>query len=253
MGNDALFTCIEAMQQGEAWGTVLDAGTGEHSLRWISGLATERWTAVTGDERMAERLQRRLGDRLRAVDSIVTGNWEDAAFLYGEVFDVVVADYLLGAIDGFAPYFQDQLFHRLRPHVGATLYVVGLAPYPEPTTSWGRMVVELTRFRDACILLAGHRTYREYPLDWTVRHLEAAGFTVEEVRRFPIRYGPSFVEGCLKVSRSKLKHFADRDLASRFEVALASLRERALAQHALNGGVPFGEDYVVQARPCSRE
>lgn len=30
----------------------------------------------------------------------------DENFLKGRVFDTVLADYLIGAIDGFAPYFQ---------------------------------------------------------------------------------------------------------------------------------------------------
>jgi hypothetical protein len=43
--------------------------------------------------------------------------------LAGETFDVVIADYLVGSIDGFAPYYQDQIYARLRPHVTKHLYV----------------------------------------------------------------------------------------------------------------------------------
>lgn len=37
---------------------------------------------------------------------MVIGNWRDENFLKDRVFDTVLADYLVGAIDGFAPYFQ---------------------------------------------------------------------------------------------------------------------------------------------------
>jgi len=36
------------------------------------------------------------------------------------------------------------------------------------------IMVETTRLRDACILLAGHRAYREYPMTWTERMLEVS-------------------------------------------------------------------------------
>jgi hypothetical protein len=37
---------------------------------------------------------------------IVIGNWQDPSFLHGEKYDTILADYLIGAIDGFSPYFQ---------------------------------------------------------------------------------------------------------------------------------------------------
>ena len=250
MAADTLFSFVETLQGSRRWGRVLDAGTGEHSLVWLATLATESWTAVTGEASVARRLETQFTAAMRPADAIVCGNWSDPTFLHGECYDVVIADYLLGAIDGFAPYYQDRLFHRLRPHAGARLYVIGLEPYPaEAQNEWGRTILELTRLRDACILLAGHRMYREYPLDWTVRHVEEAAFVVEEARFFPIRYGPRFVEECSKVVRSKLPYLVDRRLAVELEGAIERLRERALATHDVSGSVPFGEDYVIAARP----
>jgi 2-polyprenyl-6-methoxyphenol hydroxylase-like FAD-dependent oxidoreductase len=39
-----------------------------------------------------------------------------------------IADYLVGAIDGFSPYFQDRAFPRLARHLapGGRMYVIGL-------------------------------------------------------------------------------------------------------------------------------
>ncbi len=123
---DCLFQYVAERHGGAPWGRVLDAGTGTHSLDWVASLPTESWAAVTGDPREGDRLRRRA--TLRPDDRVLVGNWTDPAFLAGEVFDVVLADYLLGAVEGFAPYFQAELFERLRPHVGRDLYVVCLEP-----------------------------------------------------------------------------------------------------------------------------
>ena len=90
---------------------------------------------------------------------IVEGQWTDPLLLAGETFDEVLLDYVIGAVDGHAPYFQFGLLERIRPHVRRRLYVVGLEPPPRD----GSELDEVCRVRDAAILLAGHRTYREYP------------------------------------------------------------------------------------------
>lgn len=170
--------------------------------------------------------------------------------LAGESFDVVLADYLLGAIDGFAPYFQDMLFARLRPHVGERLYVVGLEPYPaQATTAGGMAILEIDRLRNACILLAGHRCYREYPMRWAIRQLKNAGFVIDEAIHVPIRYGPRFVNGQLDVCIRKLPHFTDQQLATQMRRHIESLRERTLALRETRAGIQFDRDYVIAAHP----
>ena len=252
MTDDRLFQFIQNLQGSRPWGRVLDAGTGRHSLTWIASQSTAGWTAVTGEADRAKRLQQEFRSRMRENDRVIFGNWLDPAFLHQDIYDVVIADYLLGSIDGFAPYFQDQLFPRLRPHVRTRLYVVGLQPYDLfPDSSAGLIVREIARLRDACILLAGDRCYREYPLDWTLRHLESAGFTVEEVQRFPIRYSDTFVREQLDVCERKLPRIADVTLVSGLRERIGNLRERALELCRLAGGIRFGEDYVVAARPAA--
>lgn len=251
---DALFSTIERFHGDRPFGAVLDAGTGWHSLQWIRTLPTERWTAITGAPARERTLKERLGPAgMRASDRIVTGNWTDPTLLHGEVYDVVLADYLLGAIDGFAPYFQDRLFGRLRRHVAPTtgrLYVVGLAPYPDRTPDpGGRLVLEIARLRDACILLAGHRCYREYPLTWVHRSLEASGFVVEESRSVPIVYQRRFVDGQLDVCLRKLPYMADLALRETLRAHIEELRERAHTHLLRVGGIHFGSDYIVAARP----
>jgi hypothetical protein len=250
MTESAIFSHLEYLQGSEPWGGVLDAGTGRHSLEWISSLNSSRWTAVTADAERARKLEREFLDRMRPWDRVIGGNWADEALLHGESFDVVLADYLLGSIDGHAPYFQDRLFERLRRHVGGRLYVVGLEPYPRTAeTPGGRIILEIVRLRDACILLAGDRCFREYPREWTIRRLESSGFTVEESRVFPCRYGHKFIDEQLEVCELKLPFFSSRDLAQSFSGRIHELRQRAFASFDPPGGIAFGEDYVILARP----
>lgn len=56
------------------------------------------------------------------------------------------------------------------------------------------MVCEAARLRDACILLAGHRPYREYPLDWITRQMATAGLKVVAAKRWPVLYSPHTIK-----------------------------------------------------------
>jgi len=251
--SDALFSSIERFHGDRPWGAVLDAGTGLHSLQWIHALPTTSWTAITGAasrQRDLEAHFKPLG--MRPTDRIHTGNWTDETLLHEEQYDVVLADYLLGAIDGFAAFFQDRLFDRLRRHVApdhGRLYVVGLEPYPDQSSELGgRLVLEIARLRDACILLAGHRCYREYPRDWVHRSLARAGFEVEESIAIPIVYRRRFVDGQLDVCVRKLPYIADLGLRRSLEAHIADLRRRAHEYLMRAGTIPFGSDYVIAAR-----
>lgn len=249
---DAIFQHIERVQGNVPWGTVLDAGTGQHSLNWIVKLDTTRWTAVTCDESRARSVAKKLEDPPRPRDRIVGGNWMEPDFLHGEVFDVVLADYLLGSVDRYAPYFQDRLFARIRPHVGSRLYAVGLEPYPDQAlTPGGQVILEIARLRDACILLANDRCYREYPMEWMIRVLERSGYRVQDTHVFPILYGPSFINGQLDVCLYKLPLIADRQLATVLEDRVKRLRDKALELYESEKGIRFGNDYFVFATAVS--
>lgn len=211
-----------------------------------------RWVAVTGATAHAAQVRDAVAPLRRAQDRLVVANWADATLLAGDRFDTVLADYLLGAIEGFAPYFQSDLFGRLRPLVGGRLYLTGLEPYvhADPGTPAGRMVWEIGRFRDACLLLAGERAYREFPMDWVIARLEAAGFTVTATRRFPIRYKARFVDGQIDMCATRLARLEDRVLADAMTARGESLRTRALAMVEAEDGLRHGHDYVIAAEPA---
>jgi hypothetical protein len=249
--SDPLFDFLHRHQGEQPWGAVLDAGTGYNSMRWLTGLPTERWAAVTGAASMAQQLQRDFGTQIRPQDKLVLGNWSDPALLAGQRFDIVLADYLLGAIEGFAPYTQDRLFTRLLPLVGKRLYLIGLEPYVTryPDDEGGKLLVDIGRLRDACLLLAGELPYREYPSDWVVRHLEQAGYRVETVQHFPIRYRERFVNGQLDMCVHRIERLQDRGLAAALSTHVEVLRSRALGLVAQHNGIRLGADYVVVAEP----
>lgn len=247
----SLFTCLERLQGGAPWGSLLDAGTGVNSATWIASLPTRRWTAVTAARGHADQVRDAVGARMRAQDRLVLGNWMDPALLRGEVYDTVLADYLVGAIEGFGPYFQESLFRRLRPHVGRRLYVIGLDPYVvgEVPSEAARLVREIGRLRDVCLLLADETPYREYPAEWVADQLDRSGFTVLSARRFANRYRKRWIDSQLDMGLRRLAKIPDRTVAAALAGRIEALRAEALRVAEREGGLAHGYDYVIAAEP----
>lgn len=243
----SLFRHVEQLHSGSGWGSFLDAGTGVNSALWSTALPTERWVGITGAKGHAQQVMDRVGTRLRSQDRLLVGNWVDPALLKGEVFDTVLADYLLGAVEGFSPYFQPRLFSRLLPHVAKRLYVVGLDPYivGDAPTEASRIVREIGRVRDACLLLADETPYREYPAEWVADSLQSAGFTVTHARRFPNRYREKWVHSQLDMALRRLPKIADRNLAAALRSNIEALRARGVALCLEENGLRHGADYVI--------
>jgi hypothetical protein len=198
-------------------------------------------------------------------------------------YDTILADYLIGAMDGFSPYSQDQMIDklakRLRP--GGKLYIVGLQPIPDSfgsdRNSPENIICEVRKVRDACILLAGDRCYREYPLDWIERQItkttttknpnsasaessnDGAGagettasygddVTLEllDSMEFPIMYRHSTIVKQINVGRNKLSRFPSKPLANEMKKVLDDLEKRSKeATDKIPGKrIQFGFDYV---------
>jgi hypothetical protein len=245
--SDILFSTIEQWQGEFPWGSMLDAGTGEQSLEWITSLENTSWTAVTGDQYRAEGLKHQFNSRIRTQDSIITANWLNHETLANKSFDVVIADYLLGAIEGFSPYFQDQLFSRLKPHVGQFLYIIGMEPLAKPSTEGEKLIKEIVDLRDACILLAGHKPYREYPRTWTERQMKRDGYTILKSCSFPILFGRHFINGQLDVCKRKLGFIKNTTLSRSLAAHILELRTASLRFVDRNGKIEFGSDYIIKA------
>lgn len=245
----ALFRHIEQLQGEAPWGAFLDAGTGVNSALWSTALPTERWCAVTGSPGHAAQVQDRAGGRFRSQDRLIVGNWTDPDMLVGEGFDTVLADYLVGAIEGFSPYFQSQLFARLRPLVKRRIYVVGLDPYVvgEAETPAARAVRDIGRLRDAVLLLSGETPYREYPAEWVVNALQASGYRVLSARRFANRYRETWVNGQLDMAKRRLVKLPDSALAAAMGLMIETMRGSSLDLCLRHGGLAHGHDYVIAA------
>jgi len=198
---------------------------------------------------MAEEVHEATVGHRRANDRIVVGNWLDEQLLQGQSFDTVLVDYLIGAIDGFAPYWQDQLFERLRPLVNGRVYITGVEPYVpfSATTAAGRLVREIGCLRDACLLLAGERPYREFPLDWILRQLDRTGFRVVHARHHPIIYRQRFVDSQLDMCRDRIRRFHAQAPAESMLAYVDDLHQRALELLERENGLRHGADYLIAA------
>eukprot|EP00586_Coscinodiscus_wailesii_P010347 CAMPEP_0172498384 /NCGR_PEP_ID=MMETSP1066-20121228/113161_1 /TAXON_ID=671091 /ORGANISM="Coscinodiscus wailesii, Strain CCMP2513" /LENGTH=301 /DNA_ID=CAMNT_0013271645 /DNA_START=200 /DNA_END=1105 /DNA_ORIENTATION=+ len=268
---DSLFRSIEIFQHPQTFGHILDAGTGKHSLRWISGLIhagkATSYTAVTADEQMRQSVYeeaKALG--IESQGKVIIGNWfessvssseepNDTSELCGdEVYDTILADYLVGAMDGFSPYFQDLIFPRLSRHLkpSGRLFVVGLQPIPDKLPGDADVFCRVTKLRDACILLAGHRCYREYPVHWIKRNLEGGGLSVMSVDTYPILYTKETIGRQLNVAKSKLSYFPSKGLAKEMEVVIEEMEKEVKVIMERNGGtLKIGFDYVIAAEKKS--
>ena len=249
MATDTLFKYIEEQQAERPWDRVLDAGTGEHSLRWVQSLDTTGWTAVTADATRTQKMLPKWEPLMRSSDQIVLGSWTDPDFLKGEQFDVVLVDYLIGAIDAFAPYFQNQIFARLRPHVKDTLYMIGLEPFPDrPTEPAHQLIVDLARTLNACRLLAGERAYREFPASWAEHQLQQSGYVIEQTKHFGIifraGYVNSQVQGCIR-SIDRLK---EPEVATAMRGRVERIRDQLMPFANATQGIRLGSDYIITAR-----
>lgn len=240
-------------------------------------ISMKSFTAITADETMRRRVYdeaKELGVEGRG--HIIIGNWKEGvqvddkggieftsssstesngnkeeALLKGQTFNTILADYLVGAIDGFSPYFQDQIFHRLIHHLapGGRMYIIGLQPIPDSVSGDANIFCKITKIRDACILLANHRCYREYPLDWIERHVKRAGLDVVESSKYPIRYDHATMLRQINVGRSKLKLFPSKDMAKSMGKVLDDLEKESLevTKRQEGGRITLGFDYVVVA------
>jgi len=81
---------------------------GTHSLQWIQTLPLNAWDAVTADKGMETTVKKEAlkPGESDTVGRVVLGNWDDPQLLEGNKYDVILADYLIGAMDGFSPFKQ---------------------------------------------------------------------------------------------------------------------------------------------------
>ena len=175
-----------------------------------------------------------------------------------------------------APYKQDMMLdllaQRLQP--GGRLYIVGLEPIPDsygtPPNSPQAIISDVRRIRDACILLAGDRCYREYPVEWIERQLHSKqaqppspAHTNDSTinnhsnntprlhwlasKQFPILYSHRTIVKQIEVARKKLPQIPSKALARELSNTLRELELRSYAateQISKTTRIQCGFDYV---------
>jgi hypothetical protein len=224
--DDALFGSIEQQQGKVPFGSLLDAGTGMHSLRWIATLHDEergmtKFTAITADKTMQQNVQREADAlEISHLGNVIIGNWfGETPLELDESYDTILADYLIGAMDGFSPYKQDEMIGKLVKYLkpGGRLYIVGLEPIPDSVPGEGNVICKVRQVRDACILLAGHRCYREYPLEWIQKQIKRYHPDLQLINTstFPILYRHQTIVKQIDVARSKFSYFPTPEVCDR--------------------------------------
>jgi hypothetical protein len=272
--DDSLFGSVEERQGAKPFGNVLDAGTGMHSLRWIATLGEEKgmtgFTAITADKTMQRNVQNEA-DALEVshLGKVLIGNWFgenplDEHLLSQNTdqeppYDTILADYLIGAMDGFSPYQQDLMIPKLAKLLkpGGRLYLVGLEPIPDTAPGDANIICKIRQIRDACILLAGDRCYREYPVEWIERKIQAqedgTRLTLLRTTTFPILYRHSTIVNQINVAMSKFPRFPTPELANQMKVVLDDLEAQSLRATTEGGRIRLGFDYVVTAEKQAGE
>ena len=253
--DDSLFGCIERQQGSLPFGHILDSGTGIHSLRWIATLeplGMKSYTAVTADESMRSNVEKEAADLdITTKGTVVIGNWFGKMELPIQQYDTILADYLIGAMDGFSPYKQEEMIQKLLQLLkpGGRLYIVGLEPIPDKVEGDADIICKVRQIRDACILLARHRCYREFPVDWITNQIGLVSSTAKllETHRFPILYKHATIVRQINVGRSKIPFFPSQTLRESMKQVLDDLEQQSLEAIKLSpsGSLKLGFDYVV--------
>ena len=223
------------------WGDVLDAGTGASSWDWLLKQPCRSRTGVTAESARARALRSRPGTGPQ--DEVIEGLWQQPGLLEGRRFDVILADYLLGACDRYAPHFQEEMIEKIVSKCSGWLFLIGLEPPPPPASPGQICLFEVAQLRDAVQLLLGHRPHRELPQAWVERHLEASGARIAWKERYHNLYDADWVAREVASLEQNLQLFEDRGLAQVLRRRCHGLRQRA-SQH-LNKAISCSFDYLL--------
>jgi len=264
-GKDTIWKYIENNHHTN-WGNILDAGTGEHSLDWLLTLQSNSITAITASTYESDQLKEKFKSSLRESDQIIVGDWTKAEFetmMNGSRFDVIIADYLLGAMEGFSPYMEDTLFTTLHKYVSPNghLFLVGQEPYPlhqiSPSYPETHLVGTIMKIRDICLMLVGEHFYREYPVHRVLRSLSESGWIIEDVALFPINWGKNALQKQTELCLTKMKYKTvstglksmdtsiKDDLKFYSNELIQELNDNPLITEV---GICFGFDYVLKVK-----
>lgn len=250
--NDEIYGWLQATVPGQ-WGDVIDAGTGPSSLTWLAGCPVSTLTAVTANETAAHNVRTLVGRFLDpSLDKVVAGHWQDPEFMKDATYDVVVADWLLGSVDYFAPHYQVALMRRLYKLVRPGGWLLFTGKEPDDLKANGTVpdiMLDIDNLRDAATVLTRHFAYREIPQWWIQDELKTNGFSIHEEKVAPMPLQREYVSGQLDWAASQVSKIQDQGLRTAFEKRVADLRQRVDTASGLDGeGYVFGQVYALVAQ-----
>eukprot|EP00457_Paulinella_chromatophora_P012467 gb/GEZN01012677.1/.p1 GENE.gb/GEZN01012677.1/~~gb/GEZN01012677.1/.p1 ORF type:complete len:240 (-),score=22.41 gb/GEZN01012677.1/:120-839(-) len=212
----------------------------------------------------AEADQEGRKSSLELKENLVVGQWSDPSLLREETFDTILADYLIGSVDGFEPFTQHELVCRLKELMSSTsvLHLIGNEPFPViyerlPGSHWqtlleepidlslAKLVVDTAAFRDSAQILAGYRPYREHPLSWHISALKRCGFSVVNVTAFPTLYGELWLRNQAELGISYARRIKSEHVRNSLVDFGTSLQANS---SQLRRGVCVGMDFLITAK-----
>lgn len=254
----SIYTWLQESLPGP-WGDVIDAGSGPDSLAWLASACTTRTImAVTANESSKESILQSVHPYLKpSQDKVLVGKWQDPDFLKGHQYDVVVADWLLGSVEFFAPHFQVRLMRRLKELVKPGGYMLFNGREPDHLRDNGtgtlrQILLDVDMLRDAATLLSLQTPYREMPQWWVETELKTLGFEVHKTHRMVIAdNNPGWVQTQLDWAGHMVKMVQDPKLRTALEQRHEKLHERLNDFEPSPHELPFAYTYgIVAKRPA---
>ena len=120
-----------------------------------------------------------------------------------------------------------------------------MEPYPAPSTSGERLIVEIAHFRDACHRLAGQRHHREYPQWWASERLQELGFRILSTLEFATSYGREFLDEELGAVEGVIAGVPDAALRKGLLSRWRELRKEGYRLLAKQPALRCGFDYLI--------
>eukprot|EP00946_MAST-07B_sp_MAST-7B-sp1_P005158 g5158.t1 len=219
-----------------SWGDILDAGAGYNSMCWLMNhkySTITEVTAVEGGTYGGQGLREATANNPKV--KVVVGNWRNKNFMPGTAFDVVVADYFLGAVERHWAHGASAMLERLLRAVkpGGYLLLVGLEPYESvldrSSNDHDRLILDVEAIGDSAATIAGEKTYREIPEEWVkhqvnISRCDLGNFQVVATRHFPMRLTRGSLLKQIEYAQSTSEKIEDRFMRSAYQQRIKALK-----------------------------
>lgn len=152
-------------------------------------------------------------------------------FLKGLQYDVIVADYLLGAVERYWPHGADGMMNRLlnATKPGGYLLITSLEPYEnilDRKNNKDKLVLNVESIGEAAAYIAGESTYREVPLSWILRQIDRfPEYQIVTTKEFPMTLTSRSLLNQISYARATLKKIEDTILQTAFLKRVAALEK----------------------------